>query len=123
MPLLSLRGRRLLGLRPFRHRPYPSRFSRYRKNPRFSAETRKVLLEEEIPDAGADVDEEVRDDERPHAAPPDEDRAEEQAQQRVAEEAAPALVQVVRTTEDRADDDRGERSDAELAKPSDEVAR
>src|SRR5207244_1501209 len=88
---------------------------------RLSVKARKVLLEEEIADAGADVDQEVRDDQWPYTAPPDEDRAEEDAEQRVGKEAAPALVQVVRTAEDRADDDRGDRGETELAEPSDEI--
>src|ERR1700751_2427892 len=74
-----------------------------------------------VADKGHCVDQRVRDDHRGRAAPAQEQRAEDDAHDRGPDEAAEALVQVIRTAQGGADRYGGPRIDAKLAQPGQQV--
>src|SRR6201987_503250 len=80
-----------------------------------------VANQEGVADEGHRVDQRVRDDHRGCAAPAQEQRAEDDAHDRVADEAAEALVQVIRTAQGGADRYGGAQGGTELAQPGQQV--
>src|SRR5436190_7304993 len=82
----------------------------------------EVRTEREVAEPGADVDEEMRDDERPRPPAPEEVPSEEQAEEEVPKEPSPALVQVVGGAQRRARGERCDRRPPDLSESRDQVA-
>ena len=82
--------------------------------PMGSGEPGHVAVQGHVTDKGASVDERVRDDHRRHPAPPAVQHAEDDTQDRVAEEPAEPLVQVIRAADHRGQRYRLARRPAEL---------